>query len=405
MKLLVSALAAIVFASSAVAVPAVSTPVSQAFIQQNAVPGVFNYDTSKLPKWRAALSRVVSGAGKASVLFYGDSTTRCWGGGNSGTFLIVGAGPLCIPAKLTALFNGSGVPASDDFVFGNGLVGNGVTDFVTYDARFSFGSGWSVAGIGNSLGAGAFTNSANTTAMTFTPNFNVDTCAIFYAQSAGNGTAVVSDSGGTFATNGTFSTSGTAQVASITVGRATPSRLPISIARNGTGSALYILGLNCTDSTTPRVSFAHSATAGWASSNYTAIASWSVNSNPCSVPADLIVLDLGLNDRNAAVSASVYQTQMQTIITNAKACGADVLLVRYPPPNPATWSNSALEPVYASALYALATSNGLPLIDLTYRFGGSYAAMPPGESYDGVHLTKTGYADKAMALFSILRPQ
>lgn len=111
--------------------------------------------------------------------------------------------------------------------------------------------------------------------------------------------------------------------------------------------------------------------------------------------ADLFILSLMTNDVLQSVSAADYKTAMQTLITQTKAV-ADVLLVAAVP------GNSVNLAAHRTALYELADTNDLPVLDFTDRWGSYGTANGFGMMYDSWHPNANGYADLGIAAAAVL---
>lgn len=124
------------------------------------------------------------------------------------------------------------------------------------------------------------------------------------------------------------------------------------------------------------------------------------------VDHDAVFIELGMNDRWQGVTVDTYRAQLETLVDQARLRGATVILVVSNSPqgedSVPTWGQ------FASAMYDVADSNDLPLIDLTDRWGkfATYNAdgLVRDIASDGVHLTAVGNAAKAEAWLDVLSP-
>lgn len=108
----------------------------------------------------------------------------------------------------------------------------------------------------------------------------------------------------------------------------------------------------------------------------------------------LSLLSLGTNDVANAVGTAAYKTNMTVLIDKLKAVG-DVILVA---PIPLNMDMS----LYRRALYELAESKDVPVLDLWDRWVNFSTANTLAMYADGVHPTPTGYADMGLAIGQML---
>ena len=114
-------------------------------------------------------------------------------------------------------------------------------------------------------------------------------------------------------------------------------------------------------------------------------------------PPDLSIISFGVNEYLTAVPVATYTTKMQTIIDRAKLTG-DVLLATSVPNFSTTGVPS--QAAYASALYDLADTNDVPLLDLYARMV-SYAASASLIN-SPTHPNTAGYWDIAEATYQVV---
>lgn len=365
----------------------------------NSIPNVFNFSPTSLPRYRAKLARAIAGGVPVKIAMIGDSTTAGLGSGSGGTQNLNGAKATAYPAQLAKLFNGAGLTANVNSMWGNNALA-AIAAPSPYDPSLSFaGSGvWSAGP--TALGGAMFLNSTTTDALSYTPTTSTDSIDVYYVQSTGFATFTVKDGSTTL---GTPNAAGTAAFIKASFTR-TVSANAINLARTGTGAQLYVAGIDTWNSTTDKVKVLNMGISGTQSNGYLAnTQTWDFLKSILVVSPDVVVIDLGINDVRNNVAAATYQSNVQTVITTLQTGGIDVVLLRYNPDNSPV--NPGLLPAYQGAQYALAAANNIPLIDLTARYG-SYATMnAQGDYFDAVHQTAQGYSDFAMSLWQILRPQ
>lgn len=349
----------------------------------------FNCDPAYLKKWRTSLGKVRSGQANARILLLGDSTTFGTGSNNTNTGNVKAQS---YPTQMSGFINSLGVNAH-----WNSFLSDGSSAFETNhanDARITRGTGWTQASgtNGQSVGGQMFENSSSTAnSLAFLPTVNVDTFVVWYKTFSGGGTLSLDINGSGTITQSTNSASG---IGSVTItGSLGSDTLNIKWSSGGT---IDICGVEAYDSSKKWIDLMN---AGWAGSNSIDVSNstnaWGPLNGLNAFSADLVIVDVGINDWNAAGSASAYKTNIQTLITQVVANGSSIILVTPAPTNPANGATIAAQTPFIDAMYALAVTNNLPLIDNYTRFG---PAASNGTMYwtgNGVHPNMIGYADFA----------
>ena len=115
------------------------------------------------------------------------------------------------------------------------------------------------------------------------------------------------------------------------------------------------------------------------------------------VAPDLTIISIGVNDAFGSIAATTLQSNVQAMITAAKASG-DVLLLGCPPLQNTTANGfvQAYEPVYAG----LAATNNCAFLSSYGRFGGAYNAA--FNSGDGTHFNDQGNWDWAQFVAGVV---
>jgi hypothetical protein len=109
-----------------------------------------------------------------------------------------------------------------------------------------------------------------------------------------------------------------------------------------------------------------------------------------------------INDWRNSVAIATTKTNLQAIIDAASISGSVVLLV--PPFDAGTAGASAQQDQYVAAMYELAVSNNIPLIDVRRSWGTWAAANALGYCSDStVHLTDVGNAAWAALIGQFIR--
>jgi hypothetical protein len=114
---------------------------------------------------------------------------------------------------------------------------------------------------------------------------------------------------------------------------------------------------------------------------------------------DCVVVQLDANEALNGVSVSTFATNLAAIVNGHIAAGRDVIIVNSIGPNAVssgTWTT------FRAAIYNLADTAGVPVIDLTHRLGGYSVANANGLMYDVTHPNGAGYADSVQAFLALL---
>lgn len=350
-----------------------------------------NLDPKYLPKFRKCLSNVVKGAGRCMIVRVGDSTTIGINGSgvanwpNQGTYL-------------ASILTANGIPAYQDGYFGDSETASGGRHLI--DSRISIGS-WQNFAAHYGLGGLVMSSSSAGTPYTFTPYNKTDTC-VFYGKNnntAGSTATLTLGSG----TPQTIDQSGAivSMISSVTA-TATLGNNACVINYTGSGGQVKLYGLVAYDSTQPAVDIVDAGWWGSAAAHWACTLAGGLCSNGYYVRSldtllalapDLVIIKAGINDATAGAGhLTSYKTWLQTIIT-AMAGTSDIILET---DNPTTGNaTQAVQDSYVSALYDLAISNSIPLID-SYSVWGSYTtANGLGFMSDTLHPASIGYADMA----------
>lgn len=350
----------------------------------NVATSLANSQAVLLPKTRAALGRVKAGNGNARIFFIGDSTTEGTGANGAST------GDLktnSFPGEISRYLNSSGINSHFNSFM---CASNG--NITSHDTRVTVGSGWT-QGVAQALGGQTFTANSTTASITFTPAVNCDTFNFFGIKTAGAGTIAYNLNG---STNTLQSLAGTGLILNTLT-----TSLGVNTANVNwsSGGSIFFQGIEAYDSSKKWVSVLN---CGW---NGSASGSWSSESTVFGYAAamlfmspDLVIINIGINDWTPGTALATYQANIQTLITQAQAGGADVVLCT---PNPTGGTATAATQLpYVNVLYSLAVSNNILLVDLWNRFGTYTLSNTNGMMFDTLHPNGTGYADIAQAIFN-----
>lgn len=364
-----------------------------------------------LPSFRKALSNTRWGVSDTIVALVGDSTDiGAWGNG----VLTAGNRPNSPAARLAALCQSKlGVPGCNDSFWGAAALdaGHTVAASVAYDTRISAvvsgANEWGFTGIASgqltSIAERCWANAVGVGALGFAPTDAFDTIDTYYVQASSYGSfttdigaaalQTVNCAGSTLFTKATVSTG------------AAPATGTFNTKRTGTG-AISIVGAIARNSLVKKLHVLNWGWYGCKSADQASIAGgvYGPANAMATVNPHIAIIRVGLNDINSLVPPATWQANVQTIITKFQAVKTDVLLCFMTPQNPATRDTGGLTAAYLQAAYQLANSNGVPLLDMSQRFG-SYAAMVAqgGWFFDDVHMLIPGYGDIAAAYANALR--
>lgn len=335
-----------------------------------------------LPHWRAARARVLQGIGGARIVALGDSLTA--GGSTEAGSLQAAAYPTMLARLL-----GNVYPATAAGFYG-GKYGSGIS---AYDPRLTLGAGWTAveASTVAVLGGQAIENTTTTDPLVWNPGIEWDTAEITIAGiGAGSYTA---DIGG--ATTPFSNIVGASTVITYDAGSVGAHSLNI---RRVSGDA-QVTSIVCTDSTAPAVTVINAARGGYETADYLDSTDFYSPANVLpTLDADLILVELGINDRNAALPPASYRAQLDALLDLLPA-DADVVLIASASP---TEGALTLWADYVAQVNACAASRGVPFIDLTIAMGDRATIEAQGWNSDGVHLTRAGLAEKAHIINKLL---
>lgn len=361
----------------------------------------FNTNGFAFPRTRRALAKVLAGTGRMRAGFIGDSTTAGAGSGTSGTTNLVAAQPNAMPTRfgqrMATLLGASSSQAVTECFVTNAA---GIT-VPTYDPRVTFGGGTVALGGANYMTVGGeLIQIPSGGTLVINPGVNVDTCVIGYVANSGNGTITPSlDNAGAVSPASLNTAIGGLNVKTQTF---TWTKGLRTLTLTGSVSNCYIQYIILYDSTSPGVDIFNLSRWGGVANDWTTASNiWSpANAGAqnawASLGLDLAVIQLTINDANAATNLATYQNGIQAIITRLQALSTvpDILLMDGWPSNNVRSTDGTLTAV-RGVLKSLASANGLPYISFGEGWIGSYSNYSDYYNGDGVHIGATGYADQA----------
>jgi lysophospholipase L1-like esterase len=344
-----------------------------------------------LLKWQAAKRAVLAGQRDARVLCIGDSTTAGQGATNNGSASDCRSSSW--PTQLVALLNAAGLPASPD-----SMMASGSLTMPAGDARITSAVNW----VASTASAGGLMllNSTTTDPLSFAPAGVFDSFDIWYVQNSGFATFTVNVDGG--ATLATVNANGSANLVKTTVQCARGTHT-INIARNGTGTNLFIAAIICYDSQDKRALVLNAGYSGSAISQWNDMTTgWGSLNASIKYAPDLSIICVDINDAANGVAAESWLVTMRNIIKFLKASG-DIIIAKGCGSNPAIIAQ-ATQDTYAVALARIRQEYNLPSIVnfTTEMLGGWTAANAAGLMYDDKHPLASGYARHAAAVFRAL---
>lgn len=329
-----------------------------------------------------------------SILCIGDSQTAGRGCG-TGAREMTGARVLSWPTLLRDSLIAAGYPAQSEGVAE--AVNSGGATWPNYDSRVALG-GWlpqATGTISAPIGGRMGGSSAAGDPFVFTPTSQVDTFEIFTPQDTGFGTLDYSvDGGGTTEIDEDGAEDFIKTTVSLSLGNH-------AISLNRTSGNAYIAGINAYNSAANNFRILNmgmrgAETADWQEADEL----WEPFPAILDIAADIALIMLGVNDIRSGggnVSAAVFETRMQAIITQCVAAGSDVALVTPMPFNPAD-EGVATQAEMITAYENLATANSVPLFHTETLLGDWTTASGNSEVSDDLHWLSPASAELGAAL-------
>ncbi|WP_430636433.1 SGNH/GDSL hydrolase family protein [Sphingomonas hankookensis] len=351
---------------------------------------------------QSLFSRFFGGTADIRVMIVSDSKDVATGGG-AGPQNLTGAINYNPAAAVALEMAQRGLVTSLGSSYSDGNVTSVGVARSTYDPRWSplpADNSWSVRS-DTTAGGRVYQALATAARMTFTPVEVFDTITIMLNR-------------GSLSANLLIDVDGGAQQPLVPAGSTASGliRFSVTVPRGAhtigiqpTGNAIFWVGIEVSDSTTPTARIITLAASGWRASRTLASASWSETTNVYSplnallaLKPDVAILPIGTNDMINAVpiegasGAVAFLPAMREIIDALRAAGIFCVLATPDYFDPARCPVERQE-AYRQAILALAASYAAPVIDMALL--GSYAARrAAGDFYDGLHLTRQGSAKR-----------
>lgn len=359
-----------------------------AAVAPNAMPVVYNFKPATTRKLRAALAAYRAGTARMKLLALGDSTTAGYGAnGSTDTNARIKSYPELMAALLTARGLASRV---DNFFCQANLS-------ASYDPRVVKGAGW-VNTSSKSLGGYLLNNSTTTNPLTFTPVGQYTSVDIYHY--AGGGVFTVTLGAGT-PVDVTPPGGGSIIKTTVTVAQAGLAKgaWAIALAPKVSGNQPLLCGIECYDPAVPDISVLNAGASSFATGDMIGGA-FTANNVIGVVAPQVTIINLGINDAQVPVSDATFTSNMQTLITAAKASG-DVIICMFTPCITSTVP-ALVAAGYRADLYALAITNGCVFVDMTERFIDYPTANTDGFMFNTIHPNGLGYADMAQLLSKVI---
>lgn len=333
-------------------------------------------------RWRAARGNVQAGVKNGRILCIGNSIT---GGFDSTGVATTNQAAKAYPTLLANILTARGLNSSWQHWIG----GQNIANFNFEDNRIVMGS-WTNQGLGTFGGNALGLSLTGQTLMSFTPTTQVDTVEVLALRNNTNVAITIAvDGGATLFTYNPFA-SGTLSIG--TSGVHTLGSLGAHAIQANISFATYsvLSGMIAWNSAVTEMQVLRAGWQGAVASSFNTTP-WLFTDGVKIVAADLHLIANTRNDVTNGTAISAYKASYQTLI-NACLISGDVILIIEPMGNltPGAYGS------YVQAVYDLASTNGLPVIDFT-NLWDVYANTSAWYA-DGIHPNGFGYAEMAQPL-------
>ncbi len=299
-----------------------------------------------------------------------------------------------VPVKLSEALNAAGFVSASGNGWGDrgswGL-GQTIANFLTGDGRFA-AAGAMAVGPSLSFGGNAF-NAVAAGSLSFTSQTNGDTCELFWRDGAvGRDFSWQVDGG---AVNNVFS-SGATQLVKTTIPLGSVGAHTVTV--NWALGSITPISFNVFNSTRKEISVWNIGVCGITSAgliNNTdpSISRLSLISNALT-KSDCVIINIGTNDWRTSVTVAAFQANLTALVQAYQATTATII-IRVPVFDPSGTGNAIFQQQYIDAMYGVAATFGLPIVDVRKRWGSNAAAVAAGFQNPGdVHPTPAGNADE-----------
>lgn len=364
---------------------------------------------SVLRNTRKAMALYRNGIANMRIAAIGDSVTA----GYNELFL---ANELAYSwvAKLAANLTAGGMPSVHQNWMGDHSLPDAGSTIQIGDTRVgAYTGGWSTFGPSEPGPCGLLLiNNTNTNRLTFTPSIPTSAADLYYFDGAGYDTiniltgvagATAPSSGGSVVPAGSGTWKRLTAVAPSLINNVW------TFAKSNAGNNFIFGGFSAYDNSKPQIDLlnfgCHQKTFSYFADTaqpWRPLASLTTAGSALICP--LAIICLGINDALAGRSTAAVSADLAKIIPSLQAVGTDVILV-VPPPSPISVVSQPAQDAVTAAIVAAASTYGLPLLDMTYRWTSQAISQPLG-FYAGaadVHPSQQGHTDLASAVASLLR--
>jgi lysophospholipase L1-like esterase len=357
---------------------------------------VYNPKPAAFRKLRTAIAACEKGAAPLRILTLGDSITLGYPSDGTANFR-THAWPTVARTRLSAKF-GNG---------GTGIVYMGVHGGTgsDQDSRVVAAGTWGSAGA--NLGAfGTFTRSSSSTSATiaFTPEVSVDSFTFWCwvpAASAAQSVAWKIDGGSETVIDVLAANAGAlGQLKAFTVPAGALGAHTLTLRVNGGTVNLWAIeGMAGTSG----VRLTNLAKGSQQAAQLAATTNGAGGSLAAAFLAQPHLTNIWFGHNEylgvpSGTNTSAFQTNMQTLITQAKLTGDVTLMTQVPNSNT---SNPTAQSAYNQIVYGLADANDCAVIEIADRWG-SYTAMPAAMYIDTTHPSNQGLDDIANAFLAAI---
>lgn len=355
----------------------------------------YNISPSTAANFKAAY---VAQAANVQIAFMGDSTMR---GTDEDASPYSSQFGNATPMKLAPLLQTAGINAGANNLFGSGTTT--IADLALRDGRFT-SSGAAVFGSVQTQGGADFNFPTAASGINFTPQGNVTKFDIYWRDAAaGRNFSWAIDGGGAT----TISSTGVAQMFKTTVSAGAAGSHTLNLA--WVAGSVNIFGVDAYDDTASRKEV---SCLNWGVNGATS-ATLIGNTGPpnggrlqfiTSFPPKLVICEGGaINDWRTSVSVATFKANMLTLITAVKAASSDFWFLT-PPFDGGTAGLTANQNAYVAAMYELAASENVGLIDIRKRWLSYTNQVSQNLVGDNVHPTvAAGYPSQAKLVYEALR--
>lgn len=359
---------------------------------------VYNIKDSNTTNFRTAWRTSASNA-QVPVAFMGDSTMR--GVDEAASPYNTQYSRLAMPMKVSGYLNNMGITAGSDNWYG--ISGSNFNDYMTRDERCGSTGATTAFGTAVNCQGGSeveFPTAAGT--FTFTPLNPCNKADIYYQDStAGRQFSWAVDGGSAT----TLTTTGANTIVKVTIDLSTVALHTITLT--WVAGFVRIYGIDCYNDTRRQLTMRQWGIAGGTSTdmiNDTGTPNAGRLTQMSLYPPKLVISECGVvNSWRNSRSVANTTTDMQSLITAVKNAGSDFIFLVPPFDNGSTGLTSSQND-YVTAMYTLADSNNVGLIDIRKRHLSWKNAVNYGwmRSSDNVHPAAFGYDDEAQIVAGVI---